>query len=204
MVKSIVETLICGGPVMIPIFIVSIVVWTLIIEKHCRLKIENIDQNLFTEKIISFLINNEKEKIVELSRSTHGILAKAVKCLIDNKRRKREVLINVAQQTMHEEYPEMERHLSTIAILASIAPLLGLLGTVSGMVTTFTSITVFGTGDPQSLAKGISEALITTQSGLIVAIPALFFHNHLLRKVHYIMDEFEKNIIKFINIYSNG
>ncbi len=204
MIKSILEMLICGGPVMVPIFIVSLVIWTLIIGKYRRLKKEDINQEIFTDKIISFLRKGKKEKIVELSSVTPGILSKTVKALLNDEHKTRKSLLSIVQQIMHEEYPLLEKNLSTIASLASVAPLLGLLGTVSGMVATFDSITLFGTGDPQSLAKGISRALITTQSGLIVAIPALFSHNHLMKKVNQQIFEFEKNINKVINILTKG
>ncbi len=204
MIKSILEMLICGGPVMIPIFIVSLVIWTLIIGKYRRLKKEDINQGIFTDKIISFLQKGEKKKIATLSSVTPGILSRTVKALADDENKTRKSLLNIVQEIMHEEYPRLEKNLSTIASLASVAPLLGLLGTVSGMVATFDSITIFGTGDPQSLAKGISQALITTQSGLIIAIPALFSHNHLMKKVNQQIFEFEKNINKIINILTKG
>ena len=202
--KAILEMLICGGPVMIPIFIVSLVIWILIVGKYRWLKREDINQGIFTDKIISFLKKEKKEEIVELSSVTPGILSRTVKALANDESKTRKSLLNILQEIMHEEYPLLEENLSMIASLASIAPLLGLLGTVSGMVATFDSITLFGTGDPQSLAKGISQALITTQSGLIVAIPALFFHNHLLKKVNQQIFEFEKNINKIINILTKG
>ena len=76
----------------------------------------------------------------------------------------------------------VERYIKSIAILAGVAPLLGLLGTVSGMITTFLVIAVSGTGDAKALASGISEALITTQTGLVVAVPGLFLANFLRRR----------------------
>lgn len=78
-----------------------------------------------------------------------------------------------------KELPRIERGLSTIAIMAAIAPLLGLLGTVTGMIETFTSITLFGTGDPKYMSSGISQALVTTELGLAVAIPVIVFHSYL-------------------------
>ncbi|EAT13412.1 hypothetical protein HF888_07945 [Bermanella marisrubri] len=78
-----------------------------------------------------------------------------------------------------KELPELERGLSLIKLLAAVAPLLGLLGTVTGMIATFQSITLFGTGDPKLMAGGISQALITTVLGLVAAIPLLFMHNFL-------------------------
>ena len=76
----------------------------------------------------------------------------------------------------------VDRSIKSIAILASVAPLLGLLGTVNGMITTFLVIATSGTGDAKALASGISEALITTQTGLVVAVPGLFLANYLRRR----------------------
>ncbi len=76
-----------------------------------------------------------------------------------------------------KELPALEKGLSLLKLLAAVAPLLGLLGTVTGMIATFQSITLFGTGDPKLMAGGISQALITTVLGLVAAIPLLFMHN---------------------------
>ena len=80
------------------------------------------------------------------------------------------------------ETPSIERGLVTLAILAAVAPMLGLLGTVSGMIETFQSITLFGTGDPKLMSGGISQALVTTELGLAVAIPILLIHSALSSK----------------------
>ena len=80
------------------------------------------------------------------------------------------------------ETPSIERGLITLAILAAVAPMLGLLGTVSGMIETFQSITLFGTGDPKLMSGGISQALVTTELGLAVAIPMLLIHSALSSK----------------------
>jgi biopolymer transport protein ExbB len=90
------------------------------------------------------------------------------------------------------EIPKIERGLITLAILAAIAPMLGLLGTVSGMIETFQSITLFGTGDPKLMSGGISQALVTTELGLAVAIPILLIHSALSSKSNrliHILDE---------------
>jgi biopolymer transport protein ExbB len=86
-----------------------------------------------------------------------------------------------------------------VAISAASAPLLGLLGTVTGIMNTFKLITVFGTGDVKTLSSGISEALITTEYGLIVAIPSLLLHAYLSRKARSIGDEMEKNALALMN-----
>ena len=85
-------------------------------------------------------------------------------------------------ETILREIPSIERGLPVLAILAAIAPLLGLLGTVTGMIETFQSITLFGTGDPKLMSGGISQALVTTELGLAVAIPVLLIHSSLSSK----------------------
>jgi biopolymer transport protein ExbB len=95
---------------------------------------------------------------------------------------------------------DIERFLSTISIFASISPLLGLLGTVVGMIGTFNVISVFGTGNAKLLSGGISEALITTELGLIIAVPLLLFHSILSAKVNRIYNMFEEYIYETLEI----
>ena len=89
--------------------------------------------------------------------------------------------------------------LGTIKLLAGIAPLLGLLGTVTGMIITFQSITLFGTGDPKLMAGGISQALVTTALGLIVAIPLVFLHNFLSAKANELIGFFEERSLGLLS-----
>jgi biopolymer transport protein ExbB len=104
---------------------------------------------------------------------------------------------------MHETVvvamPPFERHLSILALGAAVSPLLGLLGTVTGMIHTFSLIAVFGTGDAHLLSGGISEALVTTEAGLVVAIPLLILHTFLTRRVRAIADGLERSAITFVN-----
>lgn len=95
--------------------------------------------------------------------------------------------------------PRLERFLPFIALTAAAAPLLGLLGTVTGMIKTFNLITIFGTGDAKSLSSGISEALITTELGLVVAIPALIIHGLLSRMARQKIGDMEQTAVGFIN-----
>lgn len=102
-----------------------------------------------------------------------------------------QVLERRSEEAMLKELPALERFLHTIRIFASISPLLGLLGTVSGIVTTFRIITSYGNSDPKLLSGGISEALLTTEMGLLVAIPLLLLHHFLSRRVNNIMLDME-------------
>lgn len=114
--------------------------------------------------------------------------------------------IELVEESMYESIlsiqPKLERYLNVIAITASVAPLLGLLGTVTGIIKTFNLMKVFGAGDPKQLISGISEALITTELGLILAIPALIIHAILSRKVAGIMAHIESLSVTFINSFS--
>jgi biopolymer transport protein ExbB len=98
-------------------------------------------------------------------------------------------------EAMLKEMPRLERFLSTLKVLAAVAPLLGLLGTVSGMINTFHVITAHGTGDPRLMAGGISEALITTELGLAVAIPILIFSSLLGRRAQHVVSDMEEKAV---------
>ncbi len=104
----------------------------------------------------------------------------------------KEVLENALQEAILRQMPRLERFLPTLAVLAAIAPLLGLLGTVTGMINIFRVITVVGTGDPRVMSGGISEALLTTQFGLAVAIPIMITHHFLERRVDKISGDMEE------------
>lgn len=123
------------------------------------------------------------------------MIAAAVKRSDEDK----ELVEEVMYEKMLEAQPKVERFLSVIAVTAAVAPLLGLLGTVTGMINTFKMITLFGTGDASALSGGISEALITTELGLVVAIPALVAHAMLNRKAQAILAQMEKLAVVFVN-----
>ena len=112
------------------------------------------------------------------------------------------------EEALYEEYlkaqPELERGLSLIAIASATAPLLGLLGTVTGMIHTFKLINIFGTGDAKSLSSGISEALVTTEFGLVVAIPSLILHALLSRRVSGIVSATEMAAVAYVNCLKAG
>ena len=110
-----------------------------------------------------------------------------------------EVTRKALREHLLREGPVLERHLDTLAVLAGASPLLGLLGTVSGMIRMFEAITRFGTGDPGLLAGGISEALITTQVGLAIAIPLLLVHNHLRNRANHLLGDMDLCAVTFVN-----
>ena len=107
----------------------------------------------------------------------------------------RDVLESVLEEAILKELPRLEKFLPTLQVLAAIAPLLGLLGTVTGMINTFQVITVYGAGDPRMMSGGISEALITTKLGLTVAIPIILLHTWFARRVDAIIGDMEEKSV---------
>jgi biopolymer transport protein ExbB len=125
-------------------------------------------------------------------------LGRVLKVAADNSDTDRETLELKLSEAIFKERPALERGLAFLKIISVVAPLLGLLGTVTGMINTFQAITLFGTGDPKLMAGGISQALVTTVEGLVVAIPTVLLHtivNGRSRKVMYILQEQSAGII---------
>ena len=119
-------------------------------------------------------------------------LGEMIQCWIELKEKTQEVLELKMEELITQKTSHLKKGLSAIKLLASIAPLLGLLGTVTGMIATFQSITLFGTGDPKLMAGGISQALVTTALGLIAAIPLVFIHNFLSSKANALISVYEE------------
>ncbi|MBT6612158.1 MAG: MotA/TolQ/ExbB proton channel family protein, partial [Deltaproteobacteria bacterium] len=152
------------------------------------------------EQLNSLALRNQWESCENLLKKfSHKPLAIVLQAALKNRRLKREDIENVLQETILGQIPPLERFLSTLGMMASIAPLLGLLGTVTGMINTFHTITYFGTGDAKMMSGGISEALVTTMLGLSVAIPIMFSHTLLSRFVENLIAQMEEKAVAFIN-----
>ncbi|MFH1152480.1 MAG: MotA/TolQ/ExbB proton channel family protein [Pseudomonadota bacterium] len=166
-----------GNLVMIPLVAVSVIMWTLIINRlffFRRLYLKNMSRDMAGRFVVSGEIP---------SRSLYkGAVAYVVAKFIKRRTLKPDVDRFILDEIVMETVKVLDRHLAVIGILAAVAPLLGLLGTVTGMISTFDTISVFGTGNARAMAGGISEALITTQTGLVVAIPGLYMHGFLLKR----------------------
>mgnify|MGYP000895819369 FL=1 len=121
-----------------------------------------------------------------------------------NRRQGREVMKESIQEAASHVVHDLEKYLNTLGTVAAVSPLLGLLGTVVGMIRVFTEITVQGTGNANALAGGISEALITTATGLAVAIPALVMHRYFTGKIDTIVVGLEQETIKLVDALHSG
>ena len=153
--------------------------------------------------VLQFLyLRNESQTInQELSSgnfSDTSILGKLNNIYNSHKGENPEELEAQLEDVLAKASPALEKNLSIIKLLAAVAPLLGLLGTVIGMIETFQAITLFGTGDPKLMAGGISQALVTTMLGLIAAVPLLFIHNLLDSRSRAISQIYEEQAIGFV------
>ena len=172
-----------GGWVMYPLIITCMWMWYLIIKK-------TMDMRFYTRgsRPVLQCINNYGKEGFECAiwqqKLMDGFLAQKTDDLETNE----EIMDSL--KASHEMF--VKRDVGTIAMLAGVAPLLGLLGTVSGMITTFSVIAEFGTGNAKALAGGISEALLTTQTGLVVAVPGLFLATFLLRRANGLVERMQR------------
>lgn len=155
------------------------------------------------QRILDALARREPEaarsETTVIRHPARALLEKGISFVDSNPDASREELEEALYEKYLEATPGLQRGLAVIAITAAAAPLLGLLGTVTGMIETFRLINIFGTGDAKSLASGISEALITTEYGLIVAIPSLILHALLSRKIQGIKSTMEMTSLAFLN-----
>lgn len=149
--------------------------------------------------VLKQLYKGDRAGAERIAKETSGAEANMLVTGVKNCHLPKELLDEILFETLLEEKPKLERGLSFISVTAAVAPLLGLLGTVTGMINTFKLITLFGTGDAKSLSSGISEALITTEFGLVVAIPSLLLSAFLSRKANSMIAKMEKTSITFVN-----
>jgi len=166
-----------GGVVMVPLLAVSLIMWVLIINRAFFFRRLH-RRNMPREKAGHFVRSGEPPPFKKYRGITAMFVGEFLARRTGNIRQDRRAL----DETVMILSLSLDRYLGLIGVLARVAPLLGLLGTIIGMMRTFTIISVFGTGNPKAMAAGISEALITTQTGLLVAIPGLYMYGFLARR----------------------
>ncbi|MEG2437663.1 MAG: MotA/TolQ/ExbB proton channel family protein [Cetobacterium sp.] len=196
-----------GGPLMIVIVFLSIAGLSVILERgYYFFKNEKDNGELLISHLEKFIKNGEKERAIKTCDYFKNTSSKVMKTiLIEYSGEKMncctyDYLEEKARECALRELPKLEKNMWILAIAANVTPLAGLLGTVTGMIGAFTAMSKHGAGDPTVLAFGISQALITTASGLTVAIPALIFYNFYQKKIEKAMIDMEKNVVEFINI----
>ena len=176
-VYTIMDYLTAGGTVMVPLIALSLVMWMLIINRSLYFRRLNAGR-LTPDGALDHISKQRRPD----GKRYGGAIALLVREFLERSTGRRELDRHILDETVMAVTRSLDRHLAIIGVLAAIAPLLGLLGTVLGMITTFDVISVYGTGNAKAMAGGISAALITTQTGLLVAIPGMYMKNFLVRR----------------------
>ncbi|SMF31058.1 biopolymer transport protein ExbB [Alteromonadaceae bacterium Bs31] len=193
------EILSSGGWLMFPIILCSIAVIAISIERYWTLNPGKIAPRHQLGQLWSWIQQNQldSEKLKELRRSSS--LGRILAAGLSNSRHGRDVMKDSIEEAASQVVHELERYLGALGTIAAIAPLLGLLGTVIGMIKVFTALNLEGAGNAAVLAGGISEALITTAAGLCVAIPAMIAHRFYVRRVDTLVVTMEQEAVKLVD-----
>ena len=189
-----------GGWLMWPIILCSVVAMAIIVERFWALRSSYIIPKHLVAQVWGWVKNNQMDagKLKEMKAGSP--LGKVLAAGLVNTKHGRDIMKESIEEVASHEVHEMERYMSVLGSIAAISPLLGLLGTVFGMIKVFTAIVLQGTGNAAVLAGGISEALLTTAAGLCVAIPSLFFHRFLTRRIEEISVFMEQEAIKLVDV----
>ena len=177
-----------GGPVMFPLIVVSVWMWHLIALKV--LWVFRVRRNrVGMSQALEYMSHKKSGFAKDNELNDKGPKGEALAYFLHNRRFDPESDRIMWEAAVQRQISPLNRHMSAILILAAVAPLLGLLGTVTGMVDTFRVIGMEGTGNPQALASGIEEALVTTQTGLLIAIPGLLVGQTLRKQIRNIQGD---------------
>ncbi|MCG6948400.1 MAG: MotA/TolQ/ExbB proton channel family protein [Acidobacteria bacterium] len=195
-----VDILISGGPVMIPLGILSLVALAIIIERLWVLRRSNFLENSTVQTLSGLLASGRYDAAVEFCRRHPGPFTDLVSALVENRHAPYEELKEILEDTGRLQLMGLQRGLPALATIVAGAPLLGLLGTVIGMIKIFSVVATAGSGITEQLSSGISQALITTATGLVIAIPALFTHSYLESRAVSILSDIEAQILDFLHL----
>jgi len=189
-----------GGWVMWPLFFCSLIALAVIIDRllHGPRRARVIPTEYLND-IYDLIGRGRLEEIVGLSRANKSPLARIILVAVQNANKPREQLKDAVELAGKSEVSELQKHTSILGTIAAISPLLGLLGTVLGMIKTFDVIKIAGVGQAASLSGGISEALITTATGLTIAIPTLVFYRFFLTRTRLLVVRMEQIAFDILN-----
>lgn len=197
------QVFLAGGPVMWPIFFCSIFAFAIILAKFRQLHSINMDMHVFLNGILEKMKRHEIKDALKICDESKSPIANILKAGILKYDRPRPQIIEAIEDASLYEIPKIEKNLTALATIAHVSPLLGLLGTVTGMVRCFQVIQAkaavsypVSAGD---LAGGIWEALLTTVAGLIVAIPTFVAYNYLVSRINHFILEMEKVSTELVN-----
>jgi len=195
----VIDLFLAGGIMMWPILLCSLLVVGISLERFWTLNPAKLAPKTLLAQVWSWVKNNQLDatKLRELKQSSP--LGQILAAGLSNSKHGRDVMKESIEEAANQVIHQLERYLSTLSVIANIAPLMGLLGTVLGMIQVFNAIMLQGTGNTGVLAGGISVALYTTVAGLVVAIPATIAHKYFQRRVDAIVVTFEEEAVKLVD-----
>lgn len=188
-----------GGPVLWLIIALSFVAVFIIVERFLYFRKINVDENKLFQRVQQSVKQGYYNEAMAICDNSLSPMSSLIKTGIEYRHYSETALKEVLKDTANQEIPRLERYLTFLGSITHIAPLLGLLGTVTGIMKAFDVLGQFGSvADPSILAKGISEALITTVAGIVVAVPCVVFYNQLVNRVNLILLRMENQVNELI------
>lgn len=195
------EILFEGGTLVYIIIFFSILGLAVVIERLIYFfYIEKGDYEELKKEVFDCLKKDDIPGAQRVCEMYDNSVSRVLNAILENPKLERKILEEKVKEVALSQIPILERFVWLLGITANVSPLLGLLGTVTGMIKAFNVIAIEGVGKPEMLASGISEALITTAAGLTVAIPAMILNNYINKKIDNIINEMEKASVETINI----
>ncbi|HMT92530.1 MotA/TolQ/ExbB proton channel family protein [uncultured Thiothrix sp.] len=194
------EVIIAGGVMMIPIILASIVALAIIFERFWALRRSKVIPVADVEMARQLAAAGQVSKNAIDNLGSNSVVGSVLATGLASSNLPRHVMKENVEEAGRHAVHRLERYLPALATIGSISPLMGLLGTVFGMISSFSQISKAGAGDPAAVAGGISEALITTAAGLVVALVAVIFHRFLKAKVDNYVISMEQEAVKLIEV----
>lgn len=194
------ELVTAGGWMMAPIIACSIIAFAIIAERLWTLRVKRV----IPRQLVAQVWDQAREKKLDVERlqdlRSGSPLGRILAAGLMNRNASRDIMKESIEDTGRHVVHELERYINTLGTIAAISPLLGLLGTVIGMIKVFSAITTQGVGNPSALAGGISEALITTAAGMAVAIPTLMAYRYFRGKVNMLVIRMEQQALRMVEV----
>jgi len=194
---GVLELVLAGGPFMWPIILCSIIAAGIILERMWTLQQRRVMPPDLTRRIWALVEAGQANDKVIAALEINSPLGKLLATGLANRHRPRAVLMERLEDAGRHVAHDLDRFINTLGTIAGVAPLLGLLGTVTGIIKAFEAIHTQGLGDPRILSGGISEALLTTAAGLLVAIPSQVAYRYLRGRVDSTVVQIEKDVLRF-------
>lgn len=193
-----------GGWVLPIIIFAAVLTLAIIGNRFWVLRRSRIAPAMLAAQVTNLVEVGKVQQAVKLLYENDTPLARLMLAALQQAGQPRDVIKEVVEETGRHEVAHLDRYLNFLGSIAGVSPLLGLLGTVFGIMTAFSAIGSVGMGDPKALASGIAEALITTASGLIVAIPSLIMYRYFRGRVDGLVLEMEREALKVVNLLAGG